>query len=89
MRIPCPHCGPRDAQEFTCLGDATLRRPEGAAATEAAMADYVYLRDNPRGMHREYWYHAQGCRSWLIVTRDTYTHAVAGAEAARQAGVQP
>ncbi|MDU6135603.1 sarcosine oxidase subunit delta, partial [Bradyrhizobium sp.] len=39
----------------------------------------VYLRDNPAGPHRELWYHAQGCRSWLIVTRDVRTHEVLGA----------
>ena len=83
MRIPCPHCGSRDVQEFTCLGDATPIRPEGDALNEAAMADYVYLRDNPRGHHREYWYHGQGCRSWLVVTRDTYTHAVTEARQAK------
>ncbi len=32
-----------------------------------------------RGTIQELWYHASGCRSWLTVTRDTRTHAVAGA----------
>jgi heterotetrameric sarcosine oxidase delta subunit len=78
LRIPCPFCGPRDAQEFVYLGDATPRRPIGDAPD--AMFDYVYLRDNPAGPHREYWQHVSGCRSWLIVTRDTRTHEIAGVE---------
>jgi len=83
MRLPCPFCGPRDAREFTYLGDATLRRPDPAAEDAmAAFHDYVYLRDNPAGAHREYWQHVLGCRSWLVVTRDTRTHAVVGAELA-------
>ena len=31
MRIDCPHCGERDAREFTYLGDATVRRPDPQA----------------------------------------------------------
>ncbi|PZO89700.1 MAG: hypothetical protein DI631_12830 [Acinetobacter johnsonii] len=27
--------------------------------------------------YREYWHHAGGCRRWLVVARDTATHAVA------------
>ena len=29
MRLPCPYCGDRDAQEFSYRGDAGPRRPEG------------------------------------------------------------
>jgi methylglutamate dehydrogenase subunit B len=83
MRIPCPYCGSRDVQEFSYLGDADLRRPD-AEAPEAAFHDYVYLRDNPAGPHRELWYHGSGCRSWLVVTRNTVTHAIAGACFARE-----
>jgi sarcosine oxidase subunit delta len=75
MRIPCPHCGERGHEEFAYYGDATLVRPDPVAAdAERAFADYVYLRDNPAGVHRELWYHAQGCQSWLVVERDTRTH---------------
>jgi methylglutamate dehydrogenase subunit B len=84
MRIACPHCGERDVQEFSYLGDAALVRPEGPGASAQAMHDYVYLRDNPAGPHRELWYHAAGCHAWLVVTRDTRTHAIAGAEPARE-----
>jgi sarcosine oxidase subunit delta len=80
MRIDCPHCGGRDVREFTCLGDATLQRPDVLApdALEQFTA-YVYLRDNPAGPHRELWYHAP-CQAWLIVTRDTRSHEIAGVE---------
>jgi sarcosine oxidase subunit delta len=86
MRIPCPYCGERDAHEFAYLGDATLTRPDPAAEdAQARFHDYVYLRDNPAGAHVEWWYHANGCRQWLKVERDTRTHAIAGARAAREA----
>ena len=76
MRIDCPYCALRDVGEFTYHGDAGLRRPNGLDADVAAMSDYVYLRDNPAGPHRELWYHGMGCRSWLVVERDTRTHEI-------------
>ncbi|QUS37150.1 sarcosine oxidase subunit delta [Falsirhodobacter algicola] len=85
MLIPHPLLGLRDAQEFTYLGDAALlNRPDGMAEGAAeAFFDYAYLRDNPAGPHRELWFHEQGDRSWLVVTRDTVTHEILGAELAR------
>jgi methylglutamate dehydrogenase subunit B len=41
------------------------------------------LRDNPAGLHRELWYHEQGDRSWLVVTRNTLTHEITKVELAR------
>lgn len=85
MRIFCPYCGSRDASEFSYLGDATVTRPDAAevgANVDAAMFDYVYLRQNPAGPHKEYWYHGAGCHSWLVVERDTRTHAIIAASLA-------
>jgi sarcosine oxidase subunit delta len=79
MRIPCPFCGSRDAAEFSFLGDASVTRPDATAPgadSDAAMYDYVYLRDNPAGALKEYWYHSAGCHSWLVVERDTRTHRI-------------
>jgi methylglutamate dehydrogenase subunit B len=78
MIINHPHLGPRDASEFTILGDASLiNRPDWRASdADDAFYNYQYLRDNPAGLHRELWFHEQGDRSWLMVTRDTVTHAV-------------
>ena len=78
MIINHPHLGPRNAAEFTILGDASLlKRPDWQADdADDAFYNYLYLRDNPAGLHRELWFHEQGDRSWLVVTRDTVTHAV-------------
>ena len=78
MIINHPKLGLRDATEFTVLGDASmLNRPDWQADNaEDAFYSYVYLRDNPAGLHRELWFHEHGDRSWLVVTRDTITHAV-------------
>ena len=83
MRIDCPCCGHRDSGEFAYFGDAAPQRPNGMTVTAAAMADYVYLRDNPVGPHRELWVHAAGCRAWLVVDRDTRTHAIGAVRLAR------
>ncbi len=84
MRFNCPFCGERGLEEFIHHGDATVVRPDdGGAAVTAAWTDYVYLRDNPAGLHKELWYHAAGCQAWLVVTRDLATHAVGDVVAAR------
>jgi len=82
MRIPCVYCGERGHEEFSYLGDATIQRPTAAAAPDA-WHDYGYVRDNPSGSHRELWQHVSGCRAWLVVTRDTRTHAIISVEAAQ------
>jgi methylglutamate dehydrogenase subunit B len=86
VRIVCPCCGERGVEEFSFGGDASVVRPEDSDV--GAFADYVYLRENPQGPHREYWHHAAGCRAWLVVTRDTRTHEIAGVALARD-GVLP
>ncbi|MEL6872594.1 MAG: sarcosine oxidase subunit delta [Pseudomonadota bacterium] len=90
MLIDHPLLGPRDAREFTYLGSAErLARPDVARDDADAITrfhDYVYLRENPAGPHRELWLHAHGDRSLLIVTRDTRTHDVLSVELAREAG---
>lgn len=84
MRIRCPLCGERDAQEFSYRGDARPVRPENDDL--AAMVDYVHLRENPAGPLAEHWYHGGGCHAWLVVTRDTRNHAISAVALAADAG---
>jgi len=66
------------------LRSRDLRYIEGFGLCTAAMlvrvrdatADVTDLRDNPSGNHQELWYHGGGCRSWLVVTRNTRTHEI-------------
>lgn len=85
MIINHPLLGPRDSQEFTYLGDASLiERPDWQASDAVdQFHDYLYLRNNPAGVHRELWFHEQGDRSWLVVTRNTVTHEITSVELAR------
>ncbi|MDE0309913.1 MAG: sarcosine oxidase subunit delta [Acidiferrobacterales bacterium] len=81
LLIPCPYCGDRAQTEFTYRGDATVERPPAQASAQE-WYDFVYTRDNPRGEHTEWWHHSAGCRRWIKVRRNTWTHEVLGSESA-------
>lgn len=85
MIINHPLLGPRDASEFVYLGDASLMNRPNPKAENAQQAfyEYMYLRDNKAGEMRELWFHEQGDRSWLIVTRNTISHEIVKVELAR------
>ena len=82
MRLTCPLCGARDLREFTYKGDAVaLKRPVSPEWSDA-WDDYLHLRDNPAGLTRDLWHHHAGCAAWLVVKRDTVSHAVLTVELA-------
>lgn len=58
--------------------DATDHVTE-ATTGATTWADRLWHRDNPRGLVRERWWHAHGCRLWLTVERDTVTHEIRSA----------
>ena len=76
MIVPCPLCGLRDLREFTVKGAAVFtERPDGEVWSDD-WDSYLHLRDNPAGATRELWWHGAGCGAWLVVNRDTTTHAI-------------
>jgi sarcosine oxidase, subunit delta len=75
LRITCPHCGVRDEPEFAFGGPAHASRP-GMSVSDASWAEYLYGRENPKGVHFERWCHSYGCGRWFNVARDTVTHEV-------------
>ena len=75
LSVWCPWCGPRPEVEFRYGGQAGVVYPEDPeAADDASWAEYVFMRDNPKGPFRERWVHSAGCRRWFEATRDTVTH---------------
>ena len=84
LLIPCPHCGPRPETEFVYGGDARVKRPDPANSSDQQWAAYIYERENPKGQHQELWLHSAGCHLWLIIERDTVTHAIGSVGAARE-----
>ncbi len=72
LQITCPWCGPRDAVEFHCHGEAHIARPETPdEISDAEWGDYIFFRKNPKGVHFERWTHDAGCRRWFNAIRDT------------------
>ena len=75
MRITCPWCGERDEPEFTCGGTSHIARPQ-LTATDAEWGGYLFLRENPKGVHLERWRHSFGCGQWFNIARNTVTHEI-------------
>jgi heterotetrameric sarcosine oxidase delta subunit len=75
LRIPCPYCGTRDESEFRFGGESHVERP-GLEVSDAEWADYLFNRNNPKGLHYERWCHTYGCAQWFNVVRDTLTHEI-------------
>jgi len=73
--LTCPNCGARNVSEFR-YGGETNKRPDVNTATPHDWAEYLYMRRNPNGMIREWWYHRAGCGSWFIAERHTKTHDI-------------
>lgn len=78
MLIPCPWCGPRSETEFTYIRASQTKRPDTSSleADKQPVMDYVYLRDNPKGVTQEHWQHSGGCRGILKVERHNVTHEI-------------
>ena len=78
LLIECPWCGPRAEIEFSCGGEAHITRPvDPDTLSDAEWGDYLFMRKNPRGAHREQWVHSGGCRRWFNVERDTVSYRIA------------
>ena len=78
LHIFCPHCGElRSEEEVHGSGQAHIPRPlDPASCTDEEWGDYMFFRDNPRGLHHELWIHAAGCRQYFNATRDTVTYEI-------------
>ena len=74
LLINCPYCGPRPELEFTHAGQAHVARPALPAEISAdQLVEFLYLRDNTRGVHAERWRHLRGCARYFNALRDTTT----------------
>ena len=72
--IHCPYCGPRPELEFSYGGQAHVARPLDPATVSAdEWAEFLYLRNNTRGLHAERWRHVRGCARFFNAVRDTTT----------------
>lgn len=78
LLIDCPWCGIRPENEFRYAGEAHIARPhDPASVDDAAWADFLYARGNPKGRHAERWRHIHGCGRFFNCVRDTVTDQIA------------
>lgn len=72
LLIDCPYCGERPEIEFAYGGQAHIARPQTPAElSDQGWADYLYRRDNTKGIHAERWRHTHGCARFFNALRDT------------------
>ena len=77
LLIPCPYCGPRPEIEFRYGGEAHIARPvQPSDLDDAAWADFLYNRSNPKGLHAERWRHIHGCARFFNCLRDTISDKI-------------
>ncbi len=74
LLIVCPHCGPRNSDEFTFRGELVTRPDVAAAAPE--WRAYLYEKANVAGWQEETWFHVAGCRRFLRIERHTVSNEI-------------
>lgn len=81
--LHCPNCGiDADETELAAGGEAHLKR-FGPGSSDDAFEDYLFKRENPKGVHFERWRHAAGCGKWFHAARCTTTLEVFGTYSAQ------
>jgi sarcosine oxidase subunit delta len=91
LLIECPYCGERPELEFVYGGQAHIARSKSPAELSAQQwTDYLYQRDNVKGVHAERWRHTHGCGRFFNALRDTTTdHFITTYKAGEQRPVAP
>jgi sarcosine oxidase subunit delta len=79
--IRCPYCGEiRSEEELVYGGEADVIRPlDPDAVTDEQWTDYLFMRNNAKGLSVEQWCCAAGCGQWFKVQRDTVSHRIGAA----------
>ena len=81
--LECPYCGVRaEETELHGGGEAHLKR-FGPGSTDDEFHDYLFMKENPRGVHLERWRHVNGCGKWFHAARCTQTLEVFGTYSAQ------
>ena len=76
--LQCPYCGvDADETELSAGGEAHLKR-FGPGSTDEDFESYLFMRENPKGVHFERWHHTYGCGKWFLAARATDTLEVFG-----------
>jgi sarcosine oxidase subunit delta len=77
LLFSCPNCGPRNETEFNYGGQAHVAYPEHPdELTDSDWAEYLFYRQNTKGLFAERWVHSAGCRKWFNMLRDTVSYEI-------------
>ncbi|MGB3406894.1 MAG: sarcosine oxidase subunit delta [Jannaschia sp.] len=76
--LTCPNCGLSVEETELVPGGEAHRTRRGPGSSDDAFEEYLFLRDNVRGVHFERWRHAYGCGKWFLAARHTGTLEVFG-----------
>ncbi|MGH1578965.1 sarcosine oxidase subunit delta [Planktotalea sp.] len=81
--LKCPVCGVTGEEtEFHAGGEAHLKR-HSVGSTDEQFEEYLFMRENPHGVHLERWRHNNGCGKWFHAARCTTTLEVFGTYSAQ------
>ena len=81
--LTCPYCGQKSEEtEFHGGGEAHLKR-FGPGSSDEDFQEYVFIRENPKGVHFERWRHIYGCGKWFHAARCTTTLEIFGTYSAQ------
>lgn len=76
--LHCPYCGvDADETDLHAGGEAHLKR-YGPDSSDEDFEGYLFVRQNPKGVHLERWRHVYGCGKWFLAARSTTTLEVFG-----------
>ena len=78
LTLHCPNCGVHaDETDLHAEGEAHLKR------FASGSSDYMFQRQNPKGVHFERWKHVYGCGKYFLAARCTATLEVFGTYSAQ------
>ncbi len=79
----CPYCGvAAEETELSAGGEAHLKR-FGPGSSDDDFESYLFMRENPKGVHFERWRHVNGCGKWFHAARCTVSLEVFGTYSAQ------
>ena len=61
LLLECPYCGAKcEETELSPGGEAHIKR-YGPGSSDQDFEAYLFMRENPKGVHFERWRHVYGC----------------------------
>ena len=83
LLLECPYCCAKcEETELSPGGEAHIKR-YGPGSSDQDFEAYLFMRENPKGVHFERWRHVYGCGKWFHAARCTQSLEVFGTYSAQ------